>query len=159
MRRFSLKIAENRWNRSGKFHTGQWLASSDYEAKDRRSIFVTKADQNRAKKSFIENVKETMEKHQNMSQKEAMDKVLHSTLFTSKETIEQENIAKAARDFGYRVKADGLRKINDSQWLITSGPHTGCLLSKENRPGCHPSYVIVIYGLTREEYFNYLDMI
>lgn len=144
MRRFSLKIALNRWNKHSRSRTVAWTQTWGKDLKDKRSKGVTKADQKNASKDFIRMVKGQMDKHPGMSQKEAMDKVMSSEAFTTKEERSLNNIRKTARQFNIRVNKNGLEQVSSNQWQINQGPHQGHMLMIQHIPGGYPSYQIVI---------------
>lgn len=112
--------------------------------KDKRSKNITNADVERAKKMFAKKVNSELLRNPGMSMKEAMDKVENTRSFTSYEQISSRNVSKAAREFGIRVKADGLVNIDSNSWEIVSGPHAGHILQLTDNPGSYPSYIIQI---------------
>lgn len=144
MRRFSEKILKNRWENTSSSHTRAWSLGLGKTLKDKRSRFITSADKKNAFIDFSRSVKAEMMKHPEMSQKEAMDKVLDSRAFSTYDQISARNIAKVARDYNIHVNKNGLVPIGDNTWKIIYGPHAGHILTLEHDPESHPSYFLII---------------
>lgn len=117
------------------------LVKNSAMKKDARSKGITVADKNRAKKVYERLLKGKMENNPHMTMREAYDKIKHSTLFTSKAEISQENMYKAVKKFGYNIrsKSDLAYDTTADSFVITRGQYAGMHIIKIHRPGSVPS--------------------